>query len=238
MDSYFFLLMLYHNWAFFFTRYLNIYFFNHSSYSTSLTLDNNVTEFCQRMGHKKDIRQIFCSKCTKYWEKLLLVFWQPLSKLTFWWCTEISPSDSRILELPHDVNNPFTRRESHKCFKYPKAFLSTCFNHLRLSVEMEKNICRGKILWPNSDGCFSMMWIIPCTFFFLPLLILESSKWSAHLCVFYTPSEPHRSLLWQVALGDRDFMCILYFLMIWSWGMRTKDQLCLTLGCKSGCKST
>lgn len=102
----------------------------------------------------------------------------------------------------------------------------------------KKKKFRGKNLWPSSDGCFSMIWGMPWTCFFLPLLILESSKWSAHSGAFYTPPESHRSLLSQDVSGESDSMWILYFLMPWSWGMRTKDQTWLTLGCKSGCNST
>lgn len=189
--------------------------------------------------------QIFCSKCTKYWEKLLLVFWQTRSATVtadvteyvwhFWWCTEISPPDSRIPALPHYVDNAFTWREPHKHFEFLSVLVSITSGTV---WKWKKKNFRGKNLWPHSDGCFSMIWGMPCTCFFLPLLILESSMWSAHSGAFYTPPESHRSLLSQDASGESDSMWILYFLMPWSWGMRAKDQTWLTLGCKSGCNST
>lgn len=125
---------------------------------------------------KKDMRQIVCSKCTKCWEKLLWSFDRldlSLSKLTFWWHLEISPSDSRILELPQDVENVFIWGESHKYFKYPKVGFCISFNHIRLSQWKGRGTLRGEIIWHISDGCFMMSWITLCTCFSLPLLVLK-----------------------------------------------------------------
>lgn len=105
--------------------------------------------------------QIFCSKCTKYWEKLLLVFWQTRSATVtadvteyvwhFWWCTEISPPDSRIPALPHYVDNAFTWREPHKHFEFLSVLVSITSGTV---WKWKKKILEGKICGPTQMAAF------------------------------------------------------------------------------------